>query len=285
MAVQAQTMYFSENLGMSGFPQQQDWALINPPPLSDSGFDHDFFSGIIPNPQPHQQQQAHQFHQNLEANRLGVSSVSPNSTCNSFLPTTSLFPDTLTAQLDLQRREIDCILQLQNEKLRFALQEQRKRQLAALLSNFESRTSSLMWQKEEHLSQARKRAMELQDCLRKAEMETETWQRLAKANETTVMDLNNALEQVKERMVLCSNEADDAESFCGSCEKQQQQVLSEKAAHKKLGLDCKSCNARRSCVLFLPCRHLCSCKFCEAFLDCCPVCKSTKEASMEVFLV
>ncbi|XP_004291341.1 PREDICTED: probable BOI-related E3 ubiquitin-protein ligase 2 [Fragaria vesca subsp. vesca] len=281
MAVQAQTMYFSENLGMSGFPQQQDWSLINPPPLSDPGFDHDFFSGLIPDPQTHQQQQVHQFHPNL-----GVSSVSnsPNSTCNSFLPTTS-FSDTLTAQLDLQRQEIDCILQLQNEKLRFALQEQRKRQLAALLRNFESRTSSLIRQKEEHLSQARKRAMELQDCLRKAEMETETWQRLAKANETMVMDLNNTLEQVKERRVLCSNGTDDAESFCGSsCEKQE--VLSEKAVHnKKLGLDCKSCNARRSCVLFLPCRHLCSCKFCEAFLDYCPVCKSTKEASMEVFLV
>lgn len=177
---------------------------------------------------------------------------------------------------------------MQNEKLRFALQEQRKRQLAALLSNFESRTSSLIRQKEEHLSQARKRAMELQDCLRKAEMETETWQKVAKANETMVMELNNTLEQVKERMVLCSSEADDAESFCGSCDEQQlQQVLSEKAGgiNKKLGLGCKSCNARRSCVLFLPCRHLCSCKFCEAFLDSCPVCKSTKEASMEVFLV
>ncbi|XP_050363231.1 probable BOI-related E3 ubiquitin-protein ligase 2 [Argentina anserina] len=283
MAVQAQTMYFSENLGMTGFPQQQDWAMINPLPLPDSGFDHDFFSSLIPNPQTHQQQQAHQFHQNLEANRLGVSSVSPCSTCNSFLPPTS-FSGTLTAQLDLHRQEIDGILQSQNENLRFALQEQRKRQLAALLTDFESRTSSLIRQKEEHLTKARKRAMELQACLRKAEMETQTWQRLAKENETMVMDLNNTLEQVKERMVLCSNETDDAESFCGSSG-QQQQVLTETAAHKKLGLDCKSCDARRSCVLFLPCRHLCSCKFCEAFLDYCPVCKSTKEAAMEVFLV
>lgn len=111
MAVQAQTMYFSENLGMSGLQEQQDWGLINPPPpLSGSGFDHDFFSGLIPSPQP-QQQPPH--FQHINANQLGVSSVSPclNSTCNSFFPT--LFSDALTAQLDLQRREIDCILQLQ----------------------------------------------------------------------------------------------------------------------------------------------------------------------------
>lgn len=115
MAVQAQTMHFSENFGMSGLQEQQDWALINPPPpppLSDSGFDHDFFSVLIPTPQPQHQQQPPHF-QHINVNQLGVSSVSPclNSTCNSFLPT--LFSDALSAQLDLQRREIDCILQLQ----------------------------------------------------------------------------------------------------------------------------------------------------------------------------
>lgn len=110
MAVQAQTMYFSENLGMSGLQEQQDWGLINPPPLSNSGFDHDFFCGLIPSPQA-QQQPPH--FQHIHGNQLGISSVSPslNFTCNSFLPT--LFSDTLSAQLDSQRREIDCILQLQ----------------------------------------------------------------------------------------------------------------------------------------------------------------------------
>ncbi|BBG94794.1 GDSL-like Lipase/Acylhydrolase superfamily protein [Prunus dulcis] len=172
----------------------------------------------------------------------------------------------LGAQLDLQRHELDCILQLQNEKLR---------------------------QKEEHLAQATKRAIELQDCLRKAEMESETWQRMAKANETMVIDLNNTLEQVRERLVFVSNEAEDAESCCGSCDRgghrdndrvamlQEHRVVEEKG--KKLA--CKNCNTRRSCVLFLPCRHLCSCKSCEPFLGSCPVCESTKEASMEVFLV
>ncbi|ONI32343.1 hypothetical protein PRUPE_1G362300 [Prunus persica] len=297
MAVQAPQLYSSENLGLPttmttmSTGLQQDWSMqLNPV----SGLD-DIFSSF-PSPQPlHDHfhlRQAPQSQNTIDidcCNQLGVS-VAP-STFNCFLPTP--FSEALGAQLDLQRHELDCILQLQNEKLRFALQEQRKQQLAALLRNLESRTLSLIRQKEEHLAQATKRAIELQDCLRKAEMESETWQRMAKANETMVIDLNNTLEQVRERLVFVSNEAEDAESCCGSCDRgghrdndrvamlQEHRVVEEKG--KKLA--CKNCNTRRSCVLFLPCRHLCSCKSCEPFLGSCPVCESTKEASMEVFLV
>uniref|UniRef100_A0A2P2Q6C6 RING-type domain-containing protein n=1 Tax=Rhizophora mucronata TaxID=61149 RepID=A0A2P2Q6C6_RHIMU len=48
---------------------------------------------------------------------------------------------------------------------------------------------------------------------------------------------------------------------------------------------CKCCNARSSCVLFIPCRHLCSCKACDAFLDSCPVCQTAKETSIEALMV
>lgn len=176
------------------------------------------------------------------------------------------------------------ILWKQNEKLKFALQEQTKQQLAVLLSSFESRTLSLIRQKEEGLVQATKRAMELQDRLRKAEIESATWQRVAKENEATVINLNSTLEQVRERQFLLSNGAEDAESFCDSLERgnrERQEVKEEKG--KKLA--CKSCNIQTSCVLFLPCRHLCSCNYCEAFLASCPICESAKEATMEVFLV
>ncbi|KAB2628271.1 BOI-related E3 ubiquitin-protein ligase 2 [Pyrus ussuriensis x Pyrus communis] len=283
MAVQAQSLYFSEDWSSAA-------ALLHPV----SGLD-DIFSGI-PSPPPaalHPPQ--NHFHlrlpvaqnqrQNLNTtgfdfcNQLGAS-VSP-STFNSFLPTQ--FSENLGAQLDLQRHELDCIIQLQSEKLKFALQEQRKQQLAALLCNLESRTLNVIRQKEEELGQATKKAMELQDCLRKAEMESDMWQRVAKANETMVTDLNNELEQVRERLVLVSSETDDAESCCEN----RVAIMEEDqlAEEKRRKLVCKSCQARSSCVLFLPCRHLCSCKFCEGFLGFCPVCDSAKEASMEVFFV
>lgn len=163
------------------------------------------------------------------------------------------------------------------------MQEQKKQELAVLLSNFESKTVSLIRRKEEELAQARMRTMELEEWLKKAEMESETWQRLARANEATVTDLNNTLEQVRERLVSVSHTADDAASFCGSCEREDRGQEAVKRSSRKM--NCKSCYSRSSCVLFLPCRHLCSCKYCEAFLGSCPVCNAVKEGSIEVFLV
>ena len=183
----------------------------------------------------------------------------------------------------------------QNERLRIALQEQRKQELSVLLSNVESKTLSLLRQKEEDLARASMRTLELQECLKKAEIERETWQRLAKSNEAMVIDLNNTLEQVKERVVLASNTAEDTASFCGSCERDhdaddesniaREKVVVKRSSSKKNNMTCKSCFSRRSCVLFLPCRHLCSCNYCEAFLGSCPVCNAVKEHSMEVFLI
>ncbi|KAJ6336339.1 hypothetical protein OIU77_026141 [Salix suchowensis] len=184
----------------------------------------------------------------------------------------------LDVQLDMQRREVDCMLQLQAERLRFALQEQRNQLLGIVLKSVESKVSSLMRQNEEDLAQAAKKTMELEVCLRKVELESEQWQRLAREKEAMVVDLSNSLGQIRERLVMASDEVQDAESFCwGSCDIEQVE------SHKKFA--CKGCNSRTSCVLFLPCKHLCSCKSCEPLLGSCPVCKSVKEASMEVFWV
>lgn len=144
------------------------------------------------------------------------------------------------------------------------------------MSSFESKTLSLIRQKEADMARATKKTMELQDRLRKAEMESQTWESVAKANEATVKDLKNTLEYFREKqLALIENEVQDAES---SCERSVENMIDQKLA-------CKSCKTQSSCVLFFPCKHLCSCKFCEAFLGTCPVCDSTKEASMEVFLV
>uniref|UniRef100_A0A2P2Q3U0 RING-type domain-containing protein n=1 Tax=Rhizophora mucronata TaxID=61149 RepID=A0A2P2Q3U0_RHIMU len=52
----------------------------------------------------------------------------------------------------------------------------------------------------------------------------------------------------------------------------------------KKAMLCKGCNSRNSCVLFIPCRHLCSCKACEPFLDSCPVCQTAREATIEALI-
>ncbi|PPD81742.1 hypothetical protein GOBAR_DD21327 [Gossypium barbadense] len=169
----------------------------------------------------------------------------------------------------------------QNERLRSALREQRKRQSAILLKCMESKAMHLIRQKEEDLARATKKTMELEASLRKAEMESHSWQNLAKAKEAMIMDLNNTLEQARESLVWVSNAPEDAESLFR--DQQEGEVKQKSNSNNKMA--CKHCNARSSCVVFLPCRHLCSCKSCETFLEACPVCNSIKEASIKVFWV
>ncbi|XP_019183530.1 PREDICTED: probable BOI-related E3 ubiquitin-protein ligase 3 isoform X2 [Ipomoea nil] len=45
---------------------------------------------------------------------------------------------------------------------------------------------------------------------------------------------------------------------------------------------CRNCGKAESCVLLLPCRHLCLCTACGSSLLTCPICKSTKNASLRV---
>ena len=45
---------------------------------------------------------------------------------------------------------------------------------------------------------------------------------------------------------------------------------------------CRNCGKQESCVLLLPCRHLCLCTICGSTLHICPICKSPKNASVHV---
>ncbi|KAJ7982009.1 BOI-related E3 ubiquitin-protein ligase 1 [Quillaja saponaria] len=45
---------------------------------------------------------------------------------------------------------------------------------------------------------------------------------------------------------------------------------------------CRNCGKEESCVLILPCRHLCLCTVCGSTLHTCPICKSIKNASVHI---
>ncbi|KAG8492145.1 hypothetical protein CXB51_015623 [Gossypium anomalum] len=292
MAVQSQL--YPENLGLLPWPMcaLQDWMPPIPAPPQP------VFRFSLQQPS----QNTLPFHLQQNARNL-ASTSSPSSSslsmCDNFLSMT--LSQALDAQLEVQRQELDCILHFQarklitftqsslffwwgktqNEGLKSVLREQRRRQLGTLLKTMEWKALYLMKRKEEDLARATKKTMELEACLKKAEMESEWWERLAKANEAMVMDLSNTMEQVKDELIRVSNNntAEDTESHCcGSCDQRDDQQGEKKSKR----VACKRCRSRSSCVLFLPCRHLCSCISCEAFLDSCPVCKSVKEASMNV---
>ncbi|KAL0422914.1 UNVERIFIED_CONTAM: putative BOI-related E3 ubiquitin-protein ligase 2 [Sesamum latifolium] len=182
-----------------------------------------------------------------------------------------------SAHIENQRMEIDLFINSQNERLRLALQEQRKQQIAVFMKKYESRIQFLMKQKEEEIARAAKKSMELQVFLKRMEVENQTWQRVARENEAMVASLNSTIERLRED---AGNAAEDAESCCVEEEKKTEETWVEKARK----MVCRCCNSRNSCVIMLPCRHLCSCRDCEALLDSCPVCTTVKKASIEALV-
>ncbi|KAF8033191.1 hypothetical protein BT93_D1943 [Corymbia citriodora subsp. variegata] len=218
-------------------------------------------------------------------------------------------PQGIATLIDRQGQEIQQFLRSQNERLGLVLQEQRRLQMQALIKRLESRTHAILLQKDQEMARASQKTAELEELLRKLEYESQTWQRIAQENEAVVGSLKLALEQqLRERASRGSDDGDgaeDAESYCcgenrdgtGTEEVQQRGNRAvttsgvegggwrrERMATTATASACKACNSRASCVLFLPCRHLCSCDACERFLDRCPLCGTAKEGTVEALL-
>ncbi|KAL6956524.1 RING-type E3 ubiquitin transferase [Sarracenia purpurea var. burkii] len=277
MAIQAQL--YSDNFGL------QNWME------SVYGF-NEFFLNF-----PHKQQQ--QQSQNLQQKTQNNPSFDSGGLLSNHSNHQAMaFSQSLAAQIDKQRQEVDRFISLQNERLRLALQEHRKQQIALILKKCEAKAAVLLKQKDEEIAKAMNRMAELEEFMRRLESENETWQRLARENEAMVFSLNNTIEQLKENP-CCPNGAEDAESCCdvidsgyqkegGKTEenrgRQGQEKENDEEERRTRKMVCKSCNSRSSCVVFLPCRHLSSCKACQPLLGSCPVCGMVKKAIIDALL-
>ncbi|CAN4084874.1 unnamed protein product [Withania somnifera] len=269
MAIQAQSN--SENLG---FPMRSSQDLME---NNACGFNQFCFNPQQQQfylPQFRQQQQFQILNQKYNQNLM-----IPNSTQS------LMFPRSLACKLQIQRLEIDQFISLQNERLRLTLLEQRKQQLAFILRNYESKTQLLLKQKDEEIAKAVNRSKELEDFMKKIEMENQTWQRIAKEKEAIVFSLNNAIEQLKENVCFQSTNGGvgDAESCCDVPQMENKVQLGFETQQTRKMM-CKSCNSSKSCMVFLPCRHLSSCKDCDPFLHSCPLCNMVKKASIEALI-
>ncbi|CAA3015928.1 probable BOI-related E3 ubiquitin-protein ligase 2 [Olea europaea var. sylvestris] len=186
------------------------------------------------------------------------------------------FSLSLVNEIEKQKLEIDQFVTLQNDRLRLALQELRKQQISYFLKKSELKTQFLLQRKDEEIAKAVNKAMELENLVRRMETENQTWQRVAKEKEAMVMSLKNTIEHLRESHLPNNNVAEDAESCCDIIEYEE-----EDGERRMRNMVCQRCNYRNSSVIILPCRHLCSCKDCHAFLKSCPVCRTAKKASIE----
>lgn len=185
---------------------------------------------------------------------------------------------------------------MQSEKLRILLEEQRKQQVEELLKKVELNALYLLKQKDEEIAQATKSTTELKEFVRRLEVENQSWRKVAEEKEATVLSLHNTLEDMKER-ALYHVATEDAESCCDDNMMKTEAMKEETGENRmyrdgageveqirKRTMDCKCCHSQKSCFMFLPCRHLSSCKTCEPFLQVCPVCSMPKKSSMETLI-
>lgn len=154
-----------------------------------------------------------------------------------------------------------------------------------LLNQIETRTRVLFQQKDEEIACANMRRIHLEQLLTRLQMENQERKKSVQENQAMVASLSRALNQIREKVSLCANDAESNNNNNNYRNGEDDAIDYGKTKKKKKKMMiCKICNSRVSCVLLLPCRHLCSCKPCESTLDFCPVCNTTKKASIEAVI-
>ncbi|ONK71631.1 uncharacterized protein A4U43_C04F10690 [Asparagus officinalis] len=182
---------------------------------------------------------------------------------------------TLGSLVEKQSQEVDHYLNLQSNLLRMSILHHCKHQFASLIRRLEAKAHLLIRKKDEELAVITNKAMQLEFCLQRIEQDKETWKRAAGESEALVISLNKALEQLQ-GPCLSSNGGKGGEEI------EKGEEISSTADNGGSGF-CRICGVRSSCVLLLPCRHVCCCQVCDACVGACPVCESAKDGSVEVF--
>ena len=204
------------------------------------------------------------------------------------------------------------------------LEEKRKVQARRIIEAIEVGMMKRLKAKEEEIEKIGKLNWALEERVKSLCIENQIWRELAQSNEATANALRTNLEQVLAQVrddrtrggvgleedddgasmppLGAAALIDDAQSCCGSsggggAEDEQEDIERRSLAGGPKEKDeegstsktkrsrlCRNCGKEESCVLILPCRHLCLCTLCGSTLHTCPICKSFKNASVHVNL-
>nr|GEW53532.1 probable BOI-related E3 ubiquitin-protein ligase 2 [Tanacetum cinerariifolium] len=173
-----------------------------------------------------------------------------------------------------QQLEIDHFVALHAEKMRSEIAEMQRRSAKRLIVTANEGLMKRLKTKEEEITRLNQVNRSLEEKLKSLLVENQIWRELAQSNESTACNLQQLLaqaqlqQQEQEQTLVNDDDIDDGESGCGS--------NYEEHVNRK----CVECGKKESCVLVLPCRHLCVCNVCESTITICPVCTSTKSAAL-----
>ncbi|KAM0902522.1 hypothetical protein ACQ4PT_019256 [Festuca glaucescens] len=200
--------------------------------------------------------------------------------------------------LSHQGTEIDALVRVETERVRAGLvrlEEARRRHVRALVSAAERAAAGRLRAADAALELARCRNATLSERLGQISAEGHAWIGVAKSHEAVVAGLRATLDQLLQSPCAAAAaegvagegaDAEDARSCCFETLVGGDNAAADdgEAASNKSRSTCKACGEGESCVLLLPCRHLCLCPACDAAVDTCPVCAATKNASLHVLL-
>lgn len=216
----------------------------------------------------------------------------------------------ISLQIQQQQLEIDQFVAHHTEKVRLDIEERRKRNSRRLIAAVEEGISKRLRAKEEEIVKIAKLNWALEEKVKSLCVENQIWRELAQTNEATANALRSNLKQVLEQVVhddyrhrtttACVDDAaalaEDAQSCCESNNEERRTLIDHDQNNTNTNINmnddcsssnnrlCKKCGQEESCVLLLPCRHLCLCTLCASSVNTCPVCKSTKNISVHVNL-
>ncbi|KAJ1404667.1 Zinc finger, RING-type [Sesbania bispinosa] len=219
--------------------------------------------------------------------------------------TFSFLGEDISHHIHQQQLDIDNLVSQHMEKVRVELEEKRKRQARRLMEEIEVGMMKRLKAKDEEIEKIGKLNFALEERVKTLCIENQIWRDLAQTNEATANALRTNLEHVLAQLRDDGEDAtvvppaaapveEDAESCCGSndvgwrtvasdaYDKSNREGTSRIAMNNETRRLCRNCGKEESCVLILPCRHLCLCTLCGSTLHTCPICKSYKNASVHV---
>lgn len=188
---------------------------------------------------------------------------------------TSFLGEDISLMIRYQQLEIDNFIAQHVVKIRSEVEEHGRANKRRIKRAVEDVIINKLRAKEEEADKIVKFNQALYERVKSLSIDNQIWRDLAQSNEATVTSLRTNIEQMMRHR---ARGADNSQSCCSSTNGGEEEDHNVNNG----GNWCRKCGKKESCVLLLPCRHLCVCTVCGLGLNICPVCKSTKNASLVV---
>ncbi|CAK9863547.1 unnamed protein product [Sphagnum jensenii] len=232
-------------------------------------------------------------HLTFEDDQLNsTSSASTSGRGNISSPLLYIVGEDLSTQIQQESEEIKLLFKAQGEQVCQLLEEKRQQHSRALLAAIEEGISRHFRAKDLEMENVKRQNLELAEHVKQLSIKVHNWQAKARANEAMVTALKSNLQQAQQAVALSleqskegcgDSEADDAASSHHGDDDAHARTFKENRELREQRT-CRVCRCNDVSILLLPCRHLCLCKECEARLDACPLCRSLKNASVQVYM-